>query len=142
MHNLPGPLARAPKYVALSYTWEKTIQLNGRICSVRENLEMALDHLRKDHSELPLWVDALCINQKDNSEKSWQAQQMNHMYQNAESVTVWLGPSANNSDLLFRTLARHPGISTQPALGLTLNRFLSLVWTNGAAFSSTSGPCL
>lgn len=39
-----------------------------------------------------LWVDALCINQQDNDEKSSQVMMMRHIYARAKNVLVWLGP--------------------------------------------------
>ena len=38
-----------------------------------------------------LWVDAICISQKDNDEKGPQVALMAQLYRNAESVLVWLG---------------------------------------------------
>ncbi|KAF7914991.1 hypothetical protein BELL_1115g00010 [Botrytis elliptica] len=43
-----------------------------------------------------LWVNALCINQKDLEERSWQVQMMGRVYAAASRVIVWLGePSLN-----------------------------------------------
>lgn len=39
-----------------------------------------------------LWIDALCINQKDNNEKSSQVMMMRDIYAHAKNVLVWLGP--------------------------------------------------
>src|SRR2546429_478553 len=69
--------ASIPKYEALSYTWgeeadTQTIELNHRRFSVRKNLYDALYHLRNDKKERVIWVDAICINQNDNDERSCQ----------------------------------------------------------------------
>lgn len=48
-----------------------------------------------------LWADAICIDQIDNDEKSHQVQQMRRVYEMAESTLVWLGPAADNSDILI-----------------------------------------
>ncbi|KKY28420.1 putative ankyrin and het domain protein [Phaeomoniella chlamydospora] len=46
-----------------------------------------------------IWVDAICINQEDNIEKSAQVALMGKIYQSAKSVTVWLGRERqDNSD--------------------------------------------
>ncbi|KAJ9663577.1 hypothetical protein H2201_005538 [Coniosporium apollinis] len=39
-----------------------------------------------------LWIDALCINQKDNDEKSSQVMMMRDIYAHAKNVLLWLGP--------------------------------------------------
>jgi glycine cleavage system aminomethyltransferase T len=41
-----------------------------------ENLALAFIHPRKDDEDLRLWADAMCINQEDDFEKSWQVQLM------------------------------------------------------------------
>ncbi|KAH8588713.1 heterokaryon incompatibility, partial [Bisporella sp. PMI_857] len=38
-----------------------------------------------------IWIDALCINQGDLSEKSKQIPIMRCIYENAEQVIIWLG---------------------------------------------------
>lgn len=62
-------------YHALSYTWGSTnrrrpIILNERIFWVTENLHAALEQLRERRDETPIWIDAICINQADEIEKS------------------------------------------------------------------------
>lgn len=58
---------------------------------VTANLELALRHLRREQRPRTLWVDALCINQKDEDEKQLQVQRMDWMFANASPVVVWLG---------------------------------------------------
>jgi Heterokaryon incompatibility protein (HET) len=43
-------------------------------------------------------VEAICINQEDYKERGHQVGQMGKIYQRAQSVTVWLGPSEHRSD--------------------------------------------
>ncbi|TID27532.1 HET-domain-containing protein [Venturia nashicola] len=38
-----------------------------------------------------MWIDAICINQKDNMEKNWQVAQMGSVYTQASRVVIWLG---------------------------------------------------
>ena len=92
-------------YVALSYTWGQQtpsvpILVNGKVVPVAENLYLALLHLRKRQSTT-LWVDALCINQRDLQELASQVQQMKHIYQQASLVVVWLGDEDHSSALAF-----------------------------------------
>jgi hypothetical protein len=48
-----------------------------------------------------LWVDAICINQEDDVEKSSQVILMRDIYQAAEETLVWLGEAADDSGLAF-----------------------------------------
>ncbi|CAN8105161.1 unnamed protein product [Discula destructiva] len=94
-----------PKYTALSYTWGTEmstgagIALNGGARRpITRNLQLALEHLCEGDKPLKIWIDALCINQKDLAEKSHQITLMKDIYSRAESTCIWLGPSADNSD--------------------------------------------
>ena len=89
-------------FEALSYTWgdatkTKSIKLNGTNFDATVNLEEGLRALRKPDQSRILWVDAVCINQKDVQEQSQQVQMMWSIYKAAESVVVWLGPEEQDS---------------------------------------------
>ncbi|GKU07682.1 heterokaryon incompatibility protein or allele [Fusarium langsethiae] len=45
-----------------------------------------------------LWVDAICINQNDQAEKSIQVPRMSEIYGKCERVLAWLGPIDNEDD--------------------------------------------
>lgn len=68
-----------------------TNQLNGTIVEVRNNLWQALKHIRLAGSVRTLWIDALCINQQDISERNHQVSQMGRIYESAVGVLAWLG---------------------------------------------------
>lgn len=40
---------------------------------------------------MPLWIDAICIDQKNDTEKSYQIANMRHVYSRAKMVIIWLG---------------------------------------------------
>jgi len=89
-------LLNKPSYDALSYTWgdsatTKPIEVDGFKIRVTTNLEQALRHLRDVKDDLTLWVDAVCINQSDNSEKSQQVALMGQIYRQCAQVRIWLG---------------------------------------------------
>ncbi|KAF2672779.1 hypothetical protein BT63DRAFT_420986 [Microthyrium microscopicum] len=95
-----------PEYEALSYVWgdenlKSTFILDGVEVKITENLAVALRHLEPTEKPLVLWIDAICINQSDNVEKSHQVSQMKDIYSAATSVTVWLGPFADGSDYVM-----------------------------------------
>jgi hypothetical protein len=88
--------ADKPKYEALSYAWggpnnTKAVDINGTSVPVRRNLDRALRHFRKKDEERVLWIDAICINQANDAEKSWQVKLMADIYRRAQRVLVWLG---------------------------------------------------
>ena len=92
-----------PNYVALSYTWgdprdTKKITVDQSLVSVTRNLYSALEHLQYEKTVRIFWIDAICINQSDNEEKSWQVQLMSEIYQRATFVSIWLGPADATSD--------------------------------------------
>ncbi|KAH6619004.1 heterokaryon incompatibility protein-domain-containing protein [Boeremia exigua] len=95
-------------YVALSYTWGTAvpsipIMVNGTVTMVTDNLYMALLHLRK--GKVPrVWVDALCINQNNMTERSTQVSQMAEVYRGASMVYVWLGESNEMTRRAFEEL--------------------------------------
>jgi hypothetical protein len=92
----------AQTFEALSYTWGSStelvsIKLQGKPHHVTQNLAVGLRHLRLPDRSRILWVDALCINQSDDVEKSKQVAQMRRVYTSPgiERVVVWLGEEAS-----------------------------------------------
>ncbi|KAI0448661.1 hypothetical protein F5B21DRAFT_496803 [Xylaria acuta] len=90
---------KAPSYAALSYTWDEggetdMLQLNRREFPVRRNLWSCLNYLWSN-AQYPtakyLWVDAICIDQTNTSERNAQVRVMDEIYKNACYVSIWLG---------------------------------------------------
>ncbi|KAK7562272.1 heterokaryon incompatibility protein-domain-containing protein [Phyllosticta citricarpa] len=84
-------LADEPEYSALSYI------------GVTANLEIALQQLARnlyDKREklLDLWVDAICIDQANASEKTQQVSLMDQIYNNATQTIFWLGTASDDSN--------------------------------------------
>ncbi|KAM0425842.1 hypothetical protein ACHAPT_008780 [Fusarium lateritium] len=91
-------------YTALSYVWGndppiKTIKVNGRDMMIRKNLDSAIRYIREERQPLRLWVDAICINQQDLSERTAQVEMMSEIYQQAQSLIVFLGEGEDLSTL-------------------------------------------
>ncbi|KAF7515642.1 hypothetical protein G7054_g14475 [Neopestalotiopsis clavispora] len=93
-------------YEALSYEWGKPYPTHHvflsdeeagcsftvpRAALVTPNLHDALKSNRRPDRPLVLWIDAICINQQDDEEKSDQIKLMNRVFGNADRVLVWLG---------------------------------------------------
>ena len=51
-----------------------------------------------------MWIDAICINQSDNAEKSHQVKNMQLIYARTSHLVVWVGEASEDSDLAMRTL--------------------------------------
>ncbi|CAG9948849.1 unnamed protein product [Clonostachys rosea f. rosea IK726] len=88
-------LDSAPEYIALSYVWGKAeatipIYIDGHMLKIRKNLSVALKRWRRRQGTFRIWVDAICINQEDNDEKSSQVQLMRFIYQSARMVLIYL----------------------------------------------------
>lgn len=105
----------AQRYTAVSYTWgdqqpTKMIRLNGKLFHVRPNLLSCLYYLsRARHTRDNLgwewiWVDAICINQQDDREKSEQVGLMDKTYSAAQMVSLWLGLVPVPKTALFQNL--------------------------------------
>ena len=94
---------RTHPYDALSYVWGKSdetrlIFIDKHDLLVTPNVHEALLHLRYCSIERIIWIDAVCINQKDTKEKERQIRFMGKIYGQANRVVVWLGETADNSD--------------------------------------------
>jgi len=88
-------------YEALSYTWggeEKpySITIKEQDLQVTTNLYAALMRLRDRSFERIIWIDAICIDQKNLEEQGQQVQLMAMIYSKAHRVLVWLGETADD----------------------------------------------
>ncbi|CAI0652465.1 unnamed protein product [Colletotrichum noveboracense] len=91
-----------PEYEAVSYTWadengdasrSRRLYVGKRydILAITNNCANALRRLRYVHHSRDLWLDAVCINQENNSERSHQVGIMRNIYAMANRVLVYLG---------------------------------------------------
>jgi hypothetical protein len=103
----PGIKVQTLPYRALSYTWGNPdtpkvfIIVNGERFEITASLALALFHLRSPSQPLRIWIDQICIDQKNNDEKTEQVGHMKHIYRNCEECLVWLGPEEYGSDALM-----------------------------------------
>ena len=98
-HSLSNP----PSYRCLSYAWgartdNSHIKVNDAFSvEVRKNLRLFLERIRKQSSDPTglatgyFWIDAICIDQEDTSEKKAQLEIMGATYSEARQVVAWLG---------------------------------------------------
>jgi hypothetical protein len=107
---ITASIESSPNYEALSYTWgdpssTETINMatqgseTTQQFSVTSNCFSALKRLRYKNKPRVLWIDALAIDQTNIDERNHQVSLMSRIYSQAAGVVVYLGESADNSDL-------------------------------------------
>ncbi|KAK3690275.1 heterokaryon incompatibility protein-domain-containing protein [Podospora appendiculata] len=90
-----------PHYEALSYVWGdplicKTSFIDKQPIDVTINLFLALRRIRHRRRGRHIWVDAICINQSDDIEKTHQVNLMRHIYPNTAHAILWLCEFSHN----------------------------------------------
>jgi hypothetical protein len=79
---------------------KRMIKVNGTAFDILESLHCALSQIRPSKDELlPIWTDALCINQEDIDEKMHQVDMMHQIYRNCANCFIWLGDITGQSAL-------------------------------------------
>jgi hypothetical protein len=123
------PRDRAPDYDAVSYAWgedlsTKSVSCNGICLRIRTNLFKALPYLDRCRPEprRPLWIDAICLDQENKAEKAKEVPRMGKLFENAARTLVWLGESADDSELAINSM--HD--LTQSMLATEDTQFLTL----------------
>ncbi|KAH8585300.1 heterokaryon incompatibility protein-domain-containing protein [Bisporella sp. PMI_857] len=104
-------LSDEAKFIAVSYSWGSggrdespySIQIYafGSIVeiSIPKTAYQAISDVRDNYNgQLTLWIDSVCINQNDNSEKELQIPLMRKIYSTAEIVYVHLGRTGSTDD--------------------------------------------
>lgn len=99
------------RYEALSYTWgdptiTRPLRCSGHTIDVTASLHDALTDLRDPTRKRLLWVDAVCINQSDNEEKSKQIMLMGSIYSRARRVLIYLGKGDPDVEGVAKDLRR------------------------------------
>jgi hypothetical protein len=95
-----------PSYEALSYTWGDPAKSGNLLCTetgtqlaVTQNCLNALQRLQWPDRERILWIDAICIDQENISERNEQVQLMSMIYERADKVLSYLGEDDDDSDI-------------------------------------------
>lgn len=90
-------LADRPVYTALSYVWgdfdqnqKYTICCGDSTIEITRNCSDALHALRRQFGKMGIWVDSICIDQSNKTERNHQVQMMGEVYSHAKMVYVWL----------------------------------------------------
>jgi hypothetical protein len=145
-----------PKYNALSYVWgdptvTKEILVDDIPFAVTTNLETALRHLRGVLDKPALWIDAICINQKNvQSEVNHQVQIMGDIYSLAAWVVIWLGEGNIQIEGAFRYLKKFNDGTADAEMEVYMRAFYQVhvyhlpwfnrVWTKQEMVLATKDP--
>ncbi|KAI0465642.1 heterokaryon incompatibility protein-domain-containing protein [Xylaria cf. heliscus] len=106
-------LTPSTSYEALSYVWGERIGTipvlcHGKQLLVTQNCRDALIHLRLPFKRRRLFIDAICIDQRQaprsRKERDHQIAIMNQVYEKARRVIIWLGKSLPSTSKLFRLM--------------------------------------
>lgn len=94
-----------PEHSVESSSSSRLLLCNDKVLKIQPNLYDLLIRLRQQRRSLPLWIDAICINQDEaddqaREEKYRQIRLMKDIYGSAIRVIVWLGESKNISATL------------------------------------------
>lgn len=107
------PLTDVLSYNAISYAWgagppQHHIMVSGHDFAVRKNIWRFLCQARKSTKmrDRLFWIDALCIDQSNNAERTHQVGLMAEIFSRANRVIVWLGPSYGDSDVAMEKLRK------------------------------------
>lgn len=122
-----------PEYDALSYCWGSQSQTqwcsvtidNRQDFRVTKHLLQALRRLRTKDNIRIIWIDAICINQSNLTERNHQVQVMREIYSQARGVIIWLGevdqtqPSCERHPSAFD---REQGVCVEPGISAVEHR--------------------
>jgi hypothetical protein len=97
-------------YTAVSYCWGsdslcREITVNGNPVLITRSAFAVLRSLRLHHSSKAVWIDAICIDQRSDEDKSRQIPLMPTIYRGAAKTVVWLG-NLPTSDLAIALIER------------------------------------
>jgi hypothetical protein len=87
-----------PDFEAVSYVWGnrpavRHIRLNCKELPVTPNIEAVLRRLRNRKQRRSLWLDSICIDQKNVEERNLQVALMRDIFLGCQRVLVMLGES-------------------------------------------------
>lgn len=98
-------------YEAVSYVWGSQDKTESITVGVNEdvpigvNLHEALKALRLPDKVRFLWVDKLCINQDDVTERTQQVRVMGRIYSTAKRVLIWIGRNEDGTQGSLRAVS-------------------------------------
>ena len=89
--------------------------MNGQKKSIRKTLAEAIRTIRQTDAIVPIWIDALSINQDDTVERRRQVLRMGSIYDNALVVYSYVGEQSDDLEEaidFIEELSKHPMVRT------------------------------
>jgi hypothetical protein len=91
-----------PAFGALSYTWgapvfDTELVVDEKSLRITKGLAAALKRLRPVDGTFLLWIDQVCINQQDMTERNSQVKLMGQIYTKAAKLIAWVGEGVENA---------------------------------------------
>lgn len=104
--SLAAESKSGPNYEAVSWCWgqptrRKDVLLNGQITTITDTAYDTLLNMCLADGHLRVWMDAVCINQRNVAERSQQVAMMGDVYSKAAQGVVWLGNGDETTDAAF-----------------------------------------
>jgi hypothetical protein len=103
------------RYETVSHAWDReaaTVELscgdgttNSKLL-ITKSIDSMLRHLRLQQKTRYLWIDAICINHSDKTEKSLQISSMRSIYEEAKRVILWTGDESGGGEAVLRLLRK------------------------------------
>lgn len=111
----------SPEPADASAVWHQTTRIhvscpggNSGFLFVKKNLhDFLVEFDRRSDTTLTrsIWIDALCINQDDLTERAAQVAVMGDIYRNCESVIIWFGMKDADAAIAFNMMSSLEGIT-------------------------------
>jgi hypothetical protein len=133
------------QFEALSYAWgndhtpTEIIEFPDKsYLPIATNLASFLRYRRQREEPVVLWIDAICINQKNIKERSSQVEIMGQIYSLSDHLSIWLGCPSVDSSLAMSTLQKISGnhpfskLSISPEASAAIESLLNRAWWSRA----------
>lgn len=97
-HLILAKLEDTPCFAALSYVWgdsspeDPLFEVDGFELRIRQSLHHALGTLLSGDDRRLFWIDQICIDQENFTEREHQVTLMSKIFKQAHRVVCWLGP--------------------------------------------------
>lgn len=111
-------LSMGRRYDAMSYAWgepnfNRQLFCNNQrsILSITSTVDVMLRHMRTERGCRYLWIDAVCLDQKNADEMRQQIPLMGEVYDEAQEVRIWLGEANPDIPKVFSSLNDVSGLA-------------------------------
>ncbi|KAL6887299.1 heterokaryon incompatibility protein domain-containing protein [Trichoderma longibrachiatum] len=137
------PLEEASPYDVLSYAWGDAAQDDGEVIlinyvgvRVTRSLFNALRWIRHVSETRTVWIDALCVDVTDMTDRSQHVGLIRKIYTSAEKVIMWTGERGDvGTGMLFQVpMGRHEAEKHKKLLERPLDKFPVLMCSEASEF--------